>query len=65
MVLSTMSGMPASLAISPSASRSEMTPPGLARLSQKIALQFGVSAFFLFGLVVLGFLVVWALRKRQ
>ncbi len=26
---------------------------------------FGVSAFFLFGLVVLGFLVVWALRKRK
>lgn len=26
---------------------------------------FGVSAFFLFGLVVLGFLVVWALRKRN
>ena len=26
---------------------------------------FGVSAFFLFGLVVIGFLVVWALRKRQ
>lgn len=26
---------------------------------------FGVSAFFLFGLVVLGFLVVWALRSRK
>lgn len=26
---------------------------------------FGVSAFFLFGLVVLGFLVVWVLRKRM
>lgn len=26
---------------------------------------FSLSAFFLFGLVVLGFVVVWALRKRQ
>lgn len=44
-------------------------PPGLASgiLTGLLAFlgTFGVSAFFLFGLVVLGFLVVWALRKRK
>lgn len=44
-------------------------PPGVAGgiLTGLLAFlgTFGVSAFFLFGLVVLGFLVVWALRKRK
>jgi thiosulfate dehydrogenase len=44
-------------------------PPGVAGgiLTGLLAFlgTFGVSAFFLFGLVVLGFLVVWVLRKRK
>jgi len=43
-VLSTMRGMPALCAIAAIGSRSRTTPPGLARLSTKIALHFGVSA---------------------
>ena len=43
-VLSTISGMPTEWAISAIASISTTTPPGLARLSTKIALHLGVSA---------------------
>jgi hypothetical protein len=39
-----MSGTPAACAIPAIASRSVTTPPGLARLSTKIALHLGVSA---------------------
>ena len=46
-VLSTMSGMPASLAISAMAAMSMTMPPGLARLSIWMALVFGVSAAFM------------------
>jgi hypothetical protein len=44
MVLSTISGTPASSAILAIASRSLITPPGLARLSMKKALVVSVSA---------------------
>ena len=44
MVLSTISGMPASLAIAETASRSETTPPGLARLSRNRARVLSVIA---------------------
>jgi hypothetical protein len=43
-VLSTMSGMPASRAAAATASRSTTTPPGLARFSTKIALVRGPMA---------------------
>ena len=44
MVLSTISGTPWRRAIAATASRSMTMPPGLARLSTKIALHFGVIA---------------------
>ena len=44
MVLSTITGIPASRAIATTGSRSTTMPPGLARTSRKMALHRGVSA---------------------